>query len=222
MINLKKILLIGLLFLTGCSVNYNLEFKDETLNENIEFFDITSTELETLKKDTKYAIFNVSEQIPYNAVYEESNDLKASYNYTYSIDNFNKSLYFNDCFDAVNFVKNEENYILSTSKGFKCLSLDYYFADKISIKLSTNHEVIENNADYINGDKYIWNIDENNAEQTQIYVKFGEVKKLNSLEKGKNFIMSNFLIFCVYGGLLLIIFIIVISILIIGKKNNDI
>ena len=218
---MKKILLVGLLFLTGCSVNYKMEFIDESINESIEFNNITSAQLEALKQDTRYAIFNIYEQYPYNTDFQELIN-KATYSYTYSVDNFKNALYLNDCFDASSFAKQQDNYILSTSKGFKCMSLDYYFADEVQIQISTNHNVIENNADEIKNDKYIWLINNDNADTKQIYIKFGDIKEMSIIEKIKHFIMDNLLAISIFGSLFVIIIVVIISIVIISKKNNEI
>lgn len=218
MINLKKfILLIILLFFSGCQVKYKLEFIDNELieNINIEIEDNNSKQINDLKLYEAYAIFDTSYQKLYDVNFNQNDTFSANYKYNYSLNEFNHAMYINTCFDGFSFISSNDNYVLSTSKGFKCMVLDYNRIDKIEIKVSTNHEIIESNADEIKNNELIWNINENNAKEKSIYIRFGQIKELNFFEK-------NWLGISILGGLVIIVLAVVIFIIIIGKKNNEI
>ena len=81
-----------------------------------------------------------------------------------------KNANINSCFDAFSFVTNNNDYILSTSKGFKCMFVDYNEVDSVEIIITSNHEIIESNADELKNNKLIWNINDENAKDKQIGV----------------------------------------------------
>lgn len=221
----KFIVLILVLFLTGCDVTYKLEFIDDDLTETISLTIPTSEEnkIEQLKNAKIYAINNSISQQLYNATYDEGLfNFNAKYVYTYSKESFRHALYATECFDAFGFTSQDDNYILSTSEGFKCMSLYYYFADNVNIEIKTNHLVIENNADQVIDNKYIWNINNENADTKKIYIKFGEVQTRSFLQKIIDFIKENKIAVIIGGSIILIGSTIVIYIVIVSKKNNEI
>lgn len=224
---MKKLIYLGLLlvFLTGCTCNYELEFKDDTLIENVKLTVPNSEEqlVTELKNTSVYAIYNNLDIQLYNTNFDKGLiNFTVNYNYVYTPEMFNQALYANDCFDAFSFVKQGDNYILSTSEGFKCMSLNYYFLDELKLQIKTNHVVLENNADQSKDEKYIWNINNDNAENKRIYIKFGEVKERNFFEKVFDFIRENKLTVITITILVLGVGIAVLTIVIISKKNNEI
>lgn len=224
---MKKIIFLSLLLLilTGCDVQYELEFNDEILNETIQVTLDKSMEreIEQIKNRQVYAIFNSYDQNLYNTDYNEGlTNFRATYTYTYQSTNFNQSLFNNNCFDAFSFVKQKNNYILSTSEGFKCMTVEYFPIENLDITLTTNHEVIETNADKVEGKKYIWEINDDNADEKEIYIKFGEVRKRNFFERIIDYINENKFIFIVVGIIVLLLGASVTTIVIISKKNNEI
>ncbi len=224
---MRKIIFLGLLLLilTGCDVQYELEFNDETLNETVQVTldNSMEREIEQIKNRQVYAIFNNYNQKLYNTNYSQGlTNFKATYTYTYEPSNFNQSLFNNNCFDAFSFVKQDNNYILSTSEGFKCMTVEYFPVENLSLTLTTNHEVIETNADKIEGRKYIWEINNNNADEKEIYIKFGKVRQRNFFEKIIDYIIENKFTFIVAGTIILLLGVSVATIVIISKKNNEI
>ena len=224
---MKKIIFLSLLLLivTGCDVQYELEFNDETLNETIQVTldNSMEREIEQIQNRQVYAIFNNYDQNLYNVDYSKGlTNFKATYTYTYEASNFNQSLFNNNYFDAFSFVKQDNNYILSTSEGFKCMTVEYFPIENLNLTLTTNHEVIETNADKIEGRKYIWEINNNNADEKEIYIKFGEVRQRNFFEKIIDYIIENKFTFIVAGTIILLLGVSVTTIIIISKKNNEI
>lgn len=216
---MKKILIIVLFLLisTGCQVKYELNFTDNKLNENINIQINNSNEKDiyNLKEYKAYAIFDSTYQRLYDVEYQEGKTFNATYKYTYNYEEFKHAMYIKTCFDAFSFITNDNTYILSTSKGFKCMVLDYNKVDNVEIVINTNHEIIESNADRTKKNTLIWNVDDTNASEKKIYVKFGPVKELNFFEK-------NWLGIIILGSFIIVLLIVVISIVSISKKNNAI
>lgn len=219
------LLLIFLVILTGCDVKYELNFQDENLIENIQLTlkNNEKDKIDELKRTRPYAIFNWSNERLYNVNYDPGIlNFIANYSYTYNIDEFKQAKNIGDCFDAYSFVKQNDNYILSTSKGFNCMTYSYVPINNLIIEITTNHEVLENNADETKNNKYIWNITNDNTSDKQIYIKFGKVKQQSFFEQLINFLMKN-KITIIFLSLLFVILIFCCSvIIIISKKNNEI
>lgn len=215
---MKKVILILIFFLlTGCQVKYELDFHDNNLIENINI-EIANTEqkkIENLKEYTAYSIFDNTFKKQYDVTYNEGNKFIANYQYTYNRDEFLHAMYIGTCFDAFNFILNDNTYILSTSQGFKCMVLDYNQVDNVQVIIKSNHQIIENNADIVEEDQLIWNIDENNATEKSIYVKFGDIKELSFFEKNRLGII-------ILSAIIILFISIIYYIVLIGKKNNEI
>lgn len=221
----KIILILFVVLLTGCQIKYELNFNGDNLIEkiNVKISNENEKQISDLKKYTAFSIFDNSTQKLYKTKYNDGNSyFTAKYEYTYNFDEFRHALYINSCFDAFSFVTNNNDYILSTSKGFKCMFVDYNEVDSVEIIITSNHEIIESNADELKNNKLIWNINDENAKDKQIYVKFGELRELNFFEKIFNFIIDNLLTISIFGGLFVIIAIVIVIIVVIGKKNNEI
>lgn len=216
---MKKIILLLLILIlsTGCQIKYELEFKDDSLieNINIEIANSEQKKIENLKEYKAYAIFDGTFQRLYEVNYSEGSKFNAYYKYIYNYDEFVHAMYIKTCFDAFSFISNDDTYTLSTSKGFKCMVLDYNQVDSVKVVIKSNHQIIENNADIVEKDKLIWNIDKSNANEKKIYVKFGQVKELSFFEK-------NWLGITILGGLVVSVILIIVCIVIISKKNNEI
>lgn len=223
---MKKIILILFVVLsTGCQIKYQLNFENENLIENIDIKlpNEEENKINDIKKYEAYSIFDNSLKKVYEVKYtEEKKFFNANYQYTYNFDEFRHALYINNCFDAFSFITSGNNYILSTSKGFNCMFVNYNKVDGVEITITTNHVIIENNADEVTDNKLIWKINDDNANDKSIYVKFGEVKQLNLFEKIMKFVKQNLFVFIVLGGIFLILVVGVIIIIFIGKKNNEI
>lgn len=218
---MKKILiLIALLFLTGCDIKYNLNFEDDKIEENIKVI-IPKSEKEKyndLINSTPYAILDGIDQIEYNHKFRKllKNNI-GYYNYVYSFSDFGRSYYGKSCFNALSFTKNDNTYTLSTSKGFQCMVLNYNKVDNIEITITSDRYVLDSNADIVKGKKYIWNINNDNASDKYIQITFGDVREKTIID----FIEENLILIIVIGSLILLVgssFIIIKSL---SEKNNE-
>jgi len=183
----KNILLITMLiFLTGCSVNYNLKFNKDTIEENITI----NVENDQEKQNTKYfenrdfyAIIDAKTE----SQYKKEKDKNSNYNfsYEYSLKDFKNSR-FTSCYDAYTLTDNDGIISLNTSKKFKCLTYDYNNIDNLTINITTDYKVVETNADEVEGNTYKWNINKNNSENKPIKFSYNVNKK-------RRIILSEFL-----------------------------
>lgn len=221
------ILVLTLLLLSGCSVNYNLDFNG---NEFIE-----ESFIGNLNKDSdEYKYWLDGKNLPIPAFYdavgtpEEEFDSSSEYHkqtvneeqfslkYTYNMQNFKDVYSGNLCYEYFKiFNGDEEKQIgIATSKEFLCFS-SFPNLDEVTINIKTNHKVISHNADEVKknkykGDIYSWNITKDNADNKPINIVFS-----------KNYQKTNpFLVILIVSISLMLILFIVGIFLIKHRRNN--
>lgn len=215
---MKKILLIMLtmLFLTGCTVNYNLEIDGDNLNEVITG-NVTKKEYEVKETDNGenliYALFNndqnalFDEESPYLRTLEDKGktiDYNFSYLYNY---NFDRSTIINTCFEYHMVDETEDYYYIKLSGKFYCM-----YSDKININVTSNNAVLENNAMKVDGNVYSWVI----KKDKDVDILFNVSKKMKH-SNNKLKVMNTFQII----GLVVLVVLCIITIFLYKKKNRN-
>ena len=189
----KKLIFINILFLffmTGCTVEYNINISNDTVNEEIKIIEEKSktlTSAESMYNDKIYSQFNSNGKILYkkNKIVSDKENVYIL-KQKYELKNFRRARALTECFDAVNLVKNKNgNYIFQTSIGFKCMLYNYYKIDSYVVNIKTDYDVINTNADIINDNVYTWKINNTNAEKKSITFEFNKEKKTNNKEENK-------------------------------------
>ncbi|MGM9881318.1 MAG: hypothetical protein ACI31S_00525 [Bacilli bacterium] len=211
----KIIFLIMILFLSGCTVNYDLyigeKFTDDLILledneklENIDYYDMT-------KNDT-FNIDNLSYQLTVfegNFGYEREEITKADtsgyrYKYTYNIDKMKEKSMIYDCYDEINVVSEKKKIIINTSNEFKCFE-KYDLLDEVVVNIHYGGELIDTNADSYKDGVYTWKVNKESYKNEKIYL---ELKR-----KNKNYTFN------IIGGAIFGILTIV-SIIVILRKNK--
>lgn len=207
---MKKILLIiVLLFFTGCSAEYNLHFSNDSIEEKITIIPENPEEQEYTKTlDTRdfFAIIDKDRSLPYEKEQLDINNYKAyQYSYNYNFNDFKQSN-FTKCYDAYSLIEDNNIVTFSTSKKFNCMIYDYMQIDNLKINITTDYKVTSHNADEVNGNVYTWKINNNNASNKPI--KFSYNKKQKRTMTLKEFIEKNktniIIVSAILGALLLI------------------
>lgn len=210
----KIIFLIMILFLSGCTVNYDLyigeKFTDDLILledneklENIDYYDMT-------KNDT-FNIDNLSYQLTVfegNFGYEREKITKADtsgyrYKYTYNIDKMKEKSMIYDCYDEINVVSEKKKIIINTSNEFKCFE-KYDLLDEVVVNIHYGGELIDTNADSYKDGVYTWKVNKESYKNEKIYL---ELKR-----KNKNYTFN------IFGGAIFGILTIVSIIVILRKK----
>jgi hypothetical protein len=188
------LLIVCVVCLTGCTLNYEIDFGRTIINENINaemdgnIYEIASS----IDGDGFYLEKELVEgKIPslkgYKDYYSrkikvENNKSLVDLNYKYSYDNYENSYILNRCFEDV-YVKNTDDYLyVSLGGNFKCFK-----EDDVRIKVSSSYDIVKHNADEIKDDYYLWDIklseDDNNVE---LYIskelKDEEKKSISSIK----------------------------------------
>lgn len=174
----KKILLslIFLFLLTGCTAEYKLEINkssvEETLSINIDGSKL-GTEGIKLIENNKQLVFDNGQEDYYEQVFEQSNDeFRADYNYEHKNNTFDTTSFISMCYPENSIINTEDTLTISTDGIFACYNM--YGNEKVEntrVVISTNLEVIDNNADEIDGNNYIWTIDETNYYEKPIFIE---------------------------------------------------
>lgn len=169
---MKKYFSIVLLsfLLCGCTCEYNLKIDNNNYQEKLSIISSDSSENELFTDDLiininydKYLISSeITEKIEdeeYYDVKRDDNSIALSYNYINS--SVSKSTLALKCFDKVTIYKQSENIFITTSEKFKCFD-EYDKLDSVEVVLEIDGKSISNNADKVDGNKYIWNYNRKN------------------------------------------------------------
>ena len=141
------------------SIEYNLTIDDDGNFKENNIYKVKSSELKktgnydfmtSIVNDKVY--FNEDRKVEYNKTKKKSNGV-----YTITLKNEYSSSFLNgsriiqECFSKYDF-NDATNITISTSSPFYC----YSRADSITINIMTNLEVLNNNAEAVNGNTYTW------------------------------------------------------------------
>ncbi len=203
-----KIVVLSLLLLlvTGCSVDYTLNFQNNNLLENISI-DATGSDMtkEEISEMLKLHMYPESE----NQLYQiKQNNKKIQLSQKYNVSTYKNSLLLNQCYTAYNFIENGDYYDLTTSEIFSCNPFEYMYIDELKIKIKTNHKVLSHNADSVENGIYIWNITVDNASNKPIQIRFSKEIKENNMG-------------LIILGITVIIAIIILLVVLVKKQKNN-
>src|SRR5574344_594391 len=157
----KVFILISILFLTGCTATYNLTISYDGMTEKIDF--ITS-----------------KDEIDADFLTEMKENTKLSLRHYYTYEDFVDSARIRDCYNDFIFAKTSFGYSLMTSNEFLCDNYMYNYLSNVEIKITTNYISLENNADKVDGDTYIWYVNESNKQNKPLILKLEESTLINN------------------------------------------
>lgn len=205
---MKKIIvvLISLLLLTGCTIDYNLVIDKDSIKETI-----TGTaykeEYEVREEDSGLNLFytyindDINPLISGDGLYtKDINEIDNGINYKYDFiykNNYDKSKIINSCFENSNVKETDTYYSIELRGEFYCL-----YSDKININVISNYVVLENNAKEVNGNKYSWVIDD--SSNVNIFLNISKEIKYEEPSKTKfisTFQLVGLIIFVVLTGI---------------------
>jgi len=175
---MKKILiLICLLFLTGCSVNYEITLKNNKIKERLtiietdqSLFDVRNDAGWTLRESFEMLINEEKDEFSVEDYSIKSlntdNQLGLEY-YSDSSKTLINSSIINQCYTNPTIEINDN--IVSFNSGNEFTCYEYYDnLETINIVLNTNYKVISSNADSVEDNKYMWTITEDGNKNIEI------------------------------------------------------
>jgi len=200
----KKIIMLSilLLMLTGCSIEYTITIDEATIQENIAVLDnVSDTRTVTDIMNNykyKYYVYDKVDSEDYEPTenYEEG---LLYYTQSYNIDSEGYHLYYDYTHPIANYMNavsvvssyNTKHITYSNNKlSIKTTSPNSYLRysdllDNLTVSIITDYNVISNNADSVDGNKYTWTFDKDNNYTKQISFEVDLSKKTNE-EEDKN------------------------------------
>lgn len=193
----KIIMLLTLVFiLCGCTARVDIKIDKTSIDETISIVDYANENYDkeqVLAKYKKWMPIDKSVVI----VDTESDEAKSGinyykrkvndlgngynilYNYNYAFDEYLNSRSLNTAFKSsfVSYSKKDSTITISTDSAGTNLFNQYKDLDSLLINLESNYEVIDSNADSVNGNVSTWNLSRDNNQK--IYIQY-KVPKNNS------------------------------------------
>ena len=179
----KRLFIIILILITGCSVEYNLNidssFSEHTVyipESSEEMIDGTQYRLPALFSESRltYDNSNLKEIKYYNI--KTLKDNKFSFNFVYDDNQLNDSNIANSCYQFFSVDTKENEVSILTGNKFYCFDV-YEELDSVTININSNYKVIQSNADKIVGKKHTWYITRENASNKPIIFVYDKSKK---------------------------------------------
>lgn len=209
------VLLFGVLLLTGCTADYNLEIDNNLLKEEITGM-VSKNELNENNSEAPNTVSSLinEEQYPFansNEIYdkklnEDGNNINYKYSFNYDMTNFDKSSLINTCFENHEIVDLGNYYSIKLSGEFYCL-----YAKNINVNVTSNLNVISNNAKKVKDNTYTWVI---NKDTTNIEFVVDKTKPFtkNNKKGSSTFRIISFVILMVLSGITYLLY---------KKKSNN-
>lgn len=170
---MKKILvLLVVLCLTGCNVEYNLIITEDEFQEQVVIDENDIDFPITVYSDQEGTGEGKVDGVLYYDI--ETTDTSSILRHTFNSLDYERSHAANTCFNR--FLVNEEDGVMTilSSNYYNCM--DYYSSldtIKVQVKLDTNiYEIVNQNADQIDGSTYIWNINKSNYQDHYVYLSY--------------------------------------------------
>lgn len=198
MIKKTALLILMMLFITGCDAIYSLDLQSDQFNETLE---VNNHKKATWDSKYKNIIDLISESnvatdyreekpesnekivgLNYYDISKISNDnnlgLKYNHNFTISEYKYSSIVFSNANLLEYNYNKDIITINNETLKSFN----NYPDLNNLTIKFITNHDVINNNADEIKNNEYYWYFNKANANTKKIILEVSRNYKEDKLK----------------------------------------
>lgn len=210
-------ILLILLLLTGCTVNYKLDIKESGIFIETITGTVTEQELDNAgRTDVNEYLDNLENRTPlieeqgeYNKRIIDKDGYK-EFEFTYTFNNnYDKSSAINSCHENIRFDETDDLYYIDLSGKFYCL-----LSDKMTINVTSEYAVLESNAERVEGNTYTWEIDD--YKDADIYMAISKNVKYESNTESKKRITDKFKII----GLIILVILSGITYFLYKKREN--
>lgn len=207
----KLLVAFTLLFLcSGCSINYHIDITKDYVIETIKVNDTIKSN--RTKNDIinqyhswipayidsnnieEYDISEKTEEFEYHQknIEETSNGYYYTYKYNYPIEKYSDATSIREAYSKRKFYIDNDYIIINTDKQNLLCNYSYFDELKITISVDTNtYSVNYTNANQNIGDNYIWNINKNNCDNSEIVLKLDINEEKNQQNNSNNNNESN-------------------------------
>lgn len=182
------IILICLLFLSGCDAAYEIKIYNNKIEENLtliernhSLFDLQNDDGWTLRQMFDSLLETQGDEFSHQNYSIKSLNSDTELGVEYHADdaaNIINSSALNQCY--MNPKMSVENNIVTINTGdnFKCYEY-YEYLESVSVILTTNHKVISSNAHKVEDNKYIWNLTKDGDKQIEFSYDKSTSSKIN-------------------------------------------
>ena len=124
-----------------------------------------------------YAIDNYIYNLNEN---NKGDSISLNYNYSFDTVQYSRAFIPSSCFSNYNFIEEEDNYYFIVDGEFLCRHIANNYFDSLDIVISTNHVVLQNNANEIKNGKYIWHVSPEDENFSLRFITSKDVINTNS------------------------------------------
>lgn len=209
----KKIyvIIIVLILCCGCNAKYSLNLNDNLISEKLNVSYVRNNEsdmeLDQIYTNYLYAIGRDS-FYKFDNLGSTKETINLNFSYDYSTSDITSSNLIRSCIEHFDFFEEDSKYYLIASGSLRCNYYEYVQLSSLDITLTTNHNVLENNADEVNDDEYIWHIDLNKNDNVNIkFITDDKISKVIKKREYKQIIFIAGIGLSVLGLIALIVFI---------------
>lgn len=162
------------LFLSGCTARYEVTINNDSIEDNIFVIESNkkieeATDDETDTFYNKLGDFEKDFDFYQRELGSDVNNTWYKYNYNFNFDEYDVMSVLGRCYDNFS-LKTDKTIKLETGKKFSCFE---YYSDitEYQIIIKTDYKVLNNNADKVNDNLYIWNINKENYNYKSISIE---------------------------------------------------
>lgn len=235
----KKYILmfLSIFFLTGCTATYELDINENIMKEKIMInnMDLDFDMKEIYITNAMPVDYNLTcyldydrlvgpnevkkeKNINYYNIYGTTNGLKADA--TMDIDSYKDSRLVNMAFASLN-INNYDHYI--SIYGFDGVDIfnQYQTLDSFQVKITTDKEVSEHDADHVDGNTYVWRFTRDDEDKT-LYIEMDSSKITKEKQEKRKEYNLNMTAFIIFGTIGIIVALFILYVVLKRKRVNRI
>lgn len=211
---MKKILLfLMLLLLTGCSAKVELKLDKDKIIETTKIYDMKVNVYDgnSIKQEISLYLADFERDYEFYTIteYEENEYVGKNYDITIPLENWSGTSILNPCYEVFDFKKTDTNISLNTSEENLCV--DFFEVKDVTLTLESDLKLISTNADRIDGNKLVWNINSTNYKNKSISFDYQLIDSKDSASDK----------YLLYAILIIVVGLVVGLLVFIRKRNGE-
>ena len=165
------ILIIMLIFMTGCTAEYNLKIDDVTYKESLLIAATTNNEVSNLNQEWQIPVNKDNyclgdEDTDYSSLGDiynyKFNNNRLTFSHDFQRGDYANSTIVSECYKTLTVTTYEKKSIISTSNTANCFDA-YPELTSVIVNITVDGNVVSSNADSVSSNKYTWKLNKNNA-----------------------------------------------------------
>jgi hypothetical protein len=214
-----------LLLATGCDGTYNVEIYNNRFKEDITIKENDSINWDDVNengvsfRNLLDAEYNRDNNYYKKTLISNTNELGLNYKSDFDFNTYSTSGIGYRCYQYFRVVQENNSILIATSNRNTCYD-DYKWLNNITINVKTNHKVLDNNADKVDGNTYTWYLTRENASNKSLQIRLSST---NFIYNYNNEVVNQVLLIAgIIAGVITIFIIIFLIFKIKSKRANKI